>query len=235
MTIYEERQAEVHTIANPRAAAEDVRLACVRIDDRGDLCVFVWLAWGMSVADACDEAQEHADRQGWGYDPDDVAAWIVESPEIREIVMARCAAAQDPEDIDGRDCIVGGPVDVRSPTIPEHRISIGHLHLDRLVEFIGSPVHLSPFRARQRAVLTVAGQRFTRTLTMTAYGMADPYRVTIGGRRLLISAMTYGQTWDPPCCGSAPRSPVDIVNSRVLGRSIWRADTCPDGGSNEQA
>ena len=220
MTIYEEREAEVHDIANPRRAADDVQLACVRIDDRGDLCVFVWLAWGMSIDDACSEAEEHADRQGWGYDPDDVCAWIVDD-EIRAIVMARCAAVQDPEDIDGRDCIVGGPVDVRNPTIPEHRVSIGHLHLDRPVEFVGDIVWLSSFRARQRAILTVAGQRFTRTLTMTAYGMADPYRVTIGGRRLLISAMTYGQTWDPPCCGRAPRSPVDIVN-------------CP-GGSNEQA
>ena len=233
MTIYEERQAEVHDIANPRRAADDVQLACVRIDDRGDLCVFVWLAWGMSIDDACSEAEEHADRQGWGYDPDDVCAWIVDD-EIRAIVMARCAAVQDPEDIDGRDCIVR-PVDVRTPEIPSHRISIGHLLLDRPIEFVGPIVWLSSFRARQRAILTVAGQRFTRTLTMTAYGMADPYRVTIGGRRLLISAMTYGQTWDPPCCGRAPRSPVDIVNPRAPRRSIWCADTCPDGGSNEQA
>lgn len=129
----------------------------------------------------------------------------------------------------GDDCQIPGPFDVRTPTIPPDRISIGHLSLDRPVEWIGSPVGLSALRMRQRAILTVAGQRFTRTLTMTAYGMADPYAVTIGGRRLLISAMTYLQTWDPPCCGSAPRPPVDIVNSRVLRRSIWRADTCPDG------
>ena len=234
MTIYEERQAEVHDVANPRAAAEDVRLACVRIDDRGDLCVYVWLAWGMSVDDACAFGQRHADRQGWGYDPDDVSVWTVDDPEIRAIVMARCAAVQEPEDIDGRDCISGWWLDVRNPAIPEHRVSNGHLHLDRPVEFVGSPVRLSPLRLCQRAVLTVAGQRFTRTLHGTAYGMADPWRVTIGGRRLLISAMTYS-LWDPPRSAAGPRSPVDIVNSRVLGRSIWRADTCPAGGSNEQA
>ena len=113
------------------------------------------------------------------------------------------------------DCQIPGPFDVRTPAIPFERVAIGHLRLDRPVEWVGLPVRTAPYRARQRAVLTVAGQRFTRTVT--AYGAADPYRVTIGGRRLLISAI-YGQTWEPPACGSGPcRGPIPFAGDDCFG------------------
>ncbi len=77
--------AVVHSIVNPEAAGPDERLYCVRLDDRGDLCAYVW---GMGPEDAMEEAEEYAADQGWEIDEDDVSAFDVNADD-RAIVLFR--------------------------------------------------------------------------------------------------------------------------------------------------
>ncbi len=77
--------AVVHDIANPEAAGPDERLYCVRLDDRGDLCAYVW---GMNLWDAAEEAEEYAAKQGWKIEEDDVAVFEVNAYD-HDIVLFR--------------------------------------------------------------------------------------------------------------------------------------------------
>lgn len=77
--------ATVHDIVNPEAAETDARLYCVRLDDRGDLCAYVW---GMNPEDAEEEAEVYAYMEGWNWNENDVAAFLVNS-EDRAIVLFR--------------------------------------------------------------------------------------------------------------------------------------------------
>ena len=80
------RRADIQDILNPGEAGPGARLRFVRLDDRGDLGVYVWGA--MTCDDACEWAMEHAHAQGWGVDEEDVMVFRV-SPEDREIVLRR--------------------------------------------------------------------------------------------------------------------------------------------------
>jgi len=75
----------VHDIVNPEAAGPDEWLYCVRLDDRGDLCAYVW---GMGLWDATEEAEEYAAKQGWEINEDDVVAFEVNADD-RAIVLFR--------------------------------------------------------------------------------------------------------------------------------------------------
>jgi hypothetical protein len=77
--------AVVHDIVNPEAAYLDERLYCVRLDDRGDLCAYVW---GMDLCSAAEEAEEYAAKQGWEINEDDVSAFTVNADD-RAIVLFR--------------------------------------------------------------------------------------------------------------------------------------------------
>lgn len=61
--------AHIHDIVNPEAADLDATLFCVRLDDRGDLAVFVW---DVSSDEAAEEAEEYAAQQGWDINEDDL-------------------------------------------------------------------------------------------------------------------------------------------------------------------
>ena len=75
----------VDDIVNPEAAGPDERLYCVRLDDRGDLCAYVWR---MGPEDAMEEAEEYAAGQGWEIDEGDVSAFEVNA-EDRAVVLFR--------------------------------------------------------------------------------------------------------------------------------------------------
>jgi hypothetical protein len=80
------RAPMVHDIANPEDHDRDGRLTCVRVDDRGDLMVYVW---GCStVDDALGLAEEYAQKREWAFDEEDLAAFQVQ-PDDRRIVLAR--------------------------------------------------------------------------------------------------------------------------------------------------
>ena len=80
------RRADIQDILNPGEAGPGARLTFVRLDDRGDLGVYVW--GPLTCVDACEWAMEHARSRGWGVDDEDVTCFQV-SPEDREIVLRR--------------------------------------------------------------------------------------------------------------------------------------------------
>jgi hypothetical protein len=75
----------VDDIVNPEAADSHARLHCVRLDDRGDLCAYVWR---MSPDDAIEEAEEYAAGQGWEINEADVAVFPVNADD-RAVVLFR--------------------------------------------------------------------------------------------------------------------------------------------------
>ncbi len=79
----------VHDIANPRDFERDGMLYCVRVDDRGDLCVYVW---GGTETDAVEAAEEHARKQDWQFNEEDIAVFGVED-DARVIVLVRSIRA----------------------------------------------------------------------------------------------------------------------------------------------
>ena len=66
--------ARTAPIENPRDGATDKGLFLCRLDDRGDLVVYVW---GDNATDASDGAEEYAQAQGWEVDEDDLAIFEV--------------------------------------------------------------------------------------------------------------------------------------------------------------
>jgi hypothetical protein len=72
---------------------DTAHLWCVRLDDRGDLCVYVWGGPGLTTEqDAAEEAEEYANRQGWEYEEEDVIAWGITDSEHESEVLARTLA-----------------------------------------------------------------------------------------------------------------------------------------------
>lgn len=69
----------------------DGRLTCVRLDDRGDLLVYVWGC--RTVVDAIEEAQEHAERKGWPIREEDLEVFQVADGD-RVLVLARALVAK---------------------------------------------------------------------------------------------------------------------------------------------
>jgi hypothetical protein len=67
----------LHAVANPKICdpIEDLELYKIRIDDRGDLCVYVFSALGINSADdATEEAEAYARKHGWTFDEEDVTS-----------------------------------------------------------------------------------------------------------------------------------------------------------------
>lgn len=83
------RRPDIQDILNPESAGPDARLTFVRLDDRGDLGVYVWGA--MTCADACEWAMEHAAAEGWQVDEEDVDCFAVQADD-RKIVLLRSLA-----------------------------------------------------------------------------------------------------------------------------------------------
>lgn len=82
-------RADIQDILNPGEAGPDARLTFVRLDDRGDLGVYVW--GPLTCNDAVEWALEHAAAEGWQVDEEDVACFAVPA-EDREIVLLRSLA-----------------------------------------------------------------------------------------------------------------------------------------------
>ena len=81
----------VETIARRIVAIEGGPGArAVRVDDRGDLQVYVWGC--VTVDDAIETAEEYAAGRHWAFDEEDLAAFQVE-PDDRRIVLARSVLA----------------------------------------------------------------------------------------------------------------------------------------------
>lgn len=74
-------------IANPRDATPGGRLYLCRLDDRGDLTVYVWADNAM---DASEWAEEYASKQGWEVDEDDLVIFPVLDTEDHASVCREC-------------------------------------------------------------------------------------------------------------------------------------------------
>ena len=89
----------VHPVANLSAFdAGDCSqvLYAVRIDDRGDLLVYVWTGLGVSsMDDIAEEAEDYARKAGWEYDEDDVTVFRVRDTDVFSAVSGWCARAQE--------------------------------------------------------------------------------------------------------------------------------------------
>jgi hypothetical protein len=75
----------IHEVTRGYEASSTTVLTKVRIDDRGDLCVYVW---GLDDVDAMDEAIDYADESGWEFDEEDVTVWPLEDGEFDAVLAA---------------------------------------------------------------------------------------------------------------------------------------------------
>lgn len=74
-------------VANPSDATPEGRLYLCRLDDRGDLTVYVWAD---NATDASDEAKEYATKQGWEVAEDDLAIYPVYNTDEHANVCREC-------------------------------------------------------------------------------------------------------------------------------------------------
>lgn len=76
---------------NSTYASDAQDLYYVRLDDRGDLGCYVWTGGGIrGPSDATEEAEAHAQREGWEVSEDDVAVFTV-SEEVFAAALSASA------------------------------------------------------------------------------------------------------------------------------------------------
>lgn len=75
----------IHEVTRQYDASSTTTLTKVRLDDRGDLCLYVW---GLEDSDAMDEADDYASEAGWEVSPEDVTCWPLEDGEFDAVLAA---------------------------------------------------------------------------------------------------------------------------------------------------